>query len=398
MSILNFSHFKNLSEEQKAELQRLLTKLNGLVKSCKSNVVDLENNLLAILRNSLKELSKTENIDPKKIEELFNETIKGSLDALKEALEKAYQEQLKTKDIFLFDGVVVEKCLNVLEKVLKFQKKLDEIYPGASKKIIKSLENILVGIIATQIPPLATVIQISGILEKVNNLIDHEKLLPKVTKWHNDIEKMRKEIKADKNLENICERAEKVAEISEISKEPIKKIIEIEKNPKNKDSINTVLQVAKEIPKNAKEVEEKISKIKSDVEKAIPKDIKIDKLNSVKNTIERSLNGAKAELLKAANPETSFADKITSLYNAAKEVTKIASDVKKIVETVPGGKQVIDAVDLAVKSSLKVILPSSVAAVAKLVPEVANLVGIGKAVVTLLNKTQDLSKTQQRAK
>ncbi|KJV79302.1 hypothetical protein RMAECT_0900 [Rickettsia rhipicephali str. Ect] len=32
-------------------------------------------------------------------------------------------------------------------------------------------------------------IQTSGILEKVNNLIESEKLLPKITKLHNDIER-----------------------------------------------------------------------------------------------------------------------------------------------------------------------------------------------------------------
>ncbi|WP_395477150.1 hypothetical protein [Rickettsia endosymbiont of Pantilius tunicatus] len=41
------------------------------------------------------------------------------------------------------------------------------------------------------------------------------------------------------------------------------------------------------------------------------------------------MNSTKTELLKAANPETSFADKITSLFKAAEAATKIARDVKK---------------------------------------------------------------------
>ncbi|AFC69420.1 hypothetical protein [Rickettsia amblyommatis] len=176
MSIIDFSSFNGLNTEQQEELQRLLIKLKGFTKSLKMNVKDLEDHLFYILQNSLNELSHTENIDIAKVEKLFNRTIHESITTLSvsEALEKAYQEQLKTKDIFLFDGIIVEKCLNVLEQILKFQQELDKLYPGASKKIIESLDNILVGVISTQIPMLGIFIQTSGILEKVNNLIDSE--------------------------------------------------------------------------------------------------------------------------------------------------------------------------------------------------------------------------------
>ncbi|WP_103897197.1 hypothetical protein [Rickettsia fournieri] len=165
MSIIDFSSFSELTKEQ----QRLLTTLKGFTESLKMNVKDLEDHLFYILQNSLNKLSHTENIDVAKIEKLFNRTIQESITTLSEALEKAYQEQLKTKDIFLFDRIIVEKCLNVLEHILKFQQELDKLYPGASKKIIESLDNILVGVISTQIPMLGIFIQTSGILEKVNN-------------------------------------------------------------------------------------------------------------------------------------------------------------------------------------------------------------------------------------
>jgi|GEM_PF-3646763 len=392
MAIIDFSRFRGLNKEQQDELQRLLTKLHSFTKSLKINIIDLEDHLFNILRNSLKELSQTENINVEKVEELFNKTIKTSLNALSEALEKAYQEQLKTKDIFLFDGVIVEKCLNVLEQVLKFQQELEKLYPGASKKIIESLENILVGVISTQMPILGIFIKTSGILEKVNNLIDPEKLLPKVTKLHNDIKEMRQEIKGNKNLGNIYNKAEQIAEISEISKEPPRKIIEIaNKNPNNKASLENVVEAAKSIPKSKEEVEEKISELKSNIENAIPK----DKLESVKNIISSNLNETKTELLKVLNPEASFAEKITSLCKAAEKATKIASDVKKIVGTIPGSKELGNVISLAIKTNL---LPPPVLAVAKLAPEVANLVKVGKAVVAILSKAQNLTQQQERAK
>ncbi|MEY4464029.1 MAG: hypothetical protein RLZZ81_1000 [Pseudomonadota bacterium] len=396
MSIIDFSRFSGLNKEQQEELQRLLIKLNGFTKSLKINVKDLEDHLFNILKNSLNESSHTENIDVEKIEKLFNSTIQESLTTLSEALEKAYQEQLKTKDIFLFDGIIVEKCLNVLEQVLKFQQELDKLYPGASKKIIESLENILVGVISTQMPILGIFIQTSGILEKVNNLIDHEKLLPKVTKLHNDIKEMREEAKSNEKLESIYEKAKKVAAISEISKEPPRKIIEIaNKNPNNKASIENVVEAVKYIPKSKNAVEEKIAELKSNIESAIPKDINIDKLDSVKNTISSNLNETKTELLKVLNPEASFAEKITSLCKAAEKTAEIASDVKKIVGAIPGSKELGNVISLAIKTNL---LPPPVLAVAKLAPDIANLVNIGKAVVTMLSKTQNLTQQQGRAK
>lgn len=396
MSIIDFSSFSGLNKEQQEELQRILTKLHGFTKSLKTNVIDLENHLFYILRSSLKELSHTENIDVEKIEKLFNRTIQESLTTLSDALEKAYQEQLKTEDIFLFDGVIVEKCLNVLEQVLKFQQELEKLYPGASKKIIESLENILVGVISTQIPVLGLFIQMSGILEKVNNLIDPEKLLPKVTKWHNDIKEMRQKAKSNEQIESIYEKAKEVAEISEISKESPAKIIEVgNKSPNNKASLENVAKAAKFIPKSKEEVEEKIAKLKNNIESAIPKDINIDKLNSVKNTISGNLNEAKTELLKVLNPEASFAEKITSLCKAAEKTVEIASDVKKIVGTIPGSRELGNVISLAIKTNL---LPPQVLAVAKLAPDIANLVNIGKAVVTILSKTQNLTQQQGRAK
>ncbi|MFP3120554.1 hypothetical protein GCO76_03520 [Rickettsia sp. R2] len=154
--------------------------------------------------------------------------------------------------------------------------------------------------------------------------------MPKITKLHNDIKEIREKAKSHEKLENIYEKAKKVATISEISKEPTRKIIEIaNKNPNNQASLENVVKAAQAIPKSKDEVEEKITELKSNIESAIPQDINIDKLNSVKNTISGNLNEAKTELLKVLNPEASCSEKIESLCQAAEKATKIASDIKK---------------------------------------------------------------------
>ncbi|AAL02843.1 hypothetical protein [Rickettsia conorii] len=157
-----------------------------------------------------------------------------------------------------------------------------------------------------------------------------KKLLPKITKLHNDIKEIREEATSHEKLENIYEKAKKVATISEISKEPTRKIIEIaNKNPNNQASLENIVKATKAIPKSKDEVEEKITELKSNIESAIPQDTNIDKLNSVKNTIAGNLNEAKTELLKVLHPEASCSEKIESLCKAAEKATKIASNIKK---------------------------------------------------------------------
>lgn len=75
---------------------------------------------------------------------------------------------------------------------------------------------------------------------------------------HNDIKGIREEAKSNDQIENLYEKAKKVATISEISKESPRKIIEIaNKNPNNRASLENVAKAAKAIPKSKDEVEEK---------------------------------------------------------------------------------------------------------------------------------------------
>ncbi len=98
-TLIDFSQFVGLSKEQETELLNLLKRLNSFPGSLKTNIKDLEANILSILKSSLKELAQTKNLDLEKIEKLFNKTVKTSLSELSKALDKTYQDQLKTKDI-----------------------------------------------------------------------------------------------------------------------------------------------------------------------------------------------------------------------------------------------------------------------------------------------------------
>ncbi|WP_410956169.1 hypothetical protein [Rickettsia koreansis] len=68
---------------------------------------------------------------------------------------------------------------------------------------------------------------------------------------------------------------------------------------------------------------------------------------------------------------------------------------KKIVRVIPGSQALGNVISLTIKTNL---LPPPVLAIAKLTPDIANLVNIGQAVVTILSKTHNLTQQQGRAK
>ncbi|MFY9589395.1 hypothetical protein [Rickettsia endosymbiont of Halotydeus destructor] len=401
-SFISLTQLTNLTEEQKVQLQKLSTKAYNVTKAFGLNLKDLQKKLQDILRASLLELSKTEEINPETIEALFNNTIGKAQDALLETIENTYQEQLKTTDIFLFDGAVAEKILDVLQKILEFEKKLDEMYPGTSKKIIESLETLLIGVISTQSPLVGIFIKMSGVFDKINNVIDHKNLLPKIKEWRGQIQAIQTKLAEDKKLGPIYEKAEKTAEIAEeievaphkvanlnLGKDSLEKVnSEVKNSTQNKDSLKKVIEVAATLPTSTKEVEEKISKMKTDLEEIIPANINSDKLLAVKKTISDTLTKTKEELLKVVNPQTSFAEKISACCNAAANVKEIGEKLKTTLETSPSGKTLVATVENTIKKSMEAILPKGISNFKDLAPAIKNIVGITQTILAVISKIQ----------
>ncbi|WP_341790474.1 hypothetical protein [Rickettsia endosymbiont of Polydrusus tereticollis] len=297
VSFINLAQFATLTDEQKAELQKLSDRANNVAKATVVNLKDFRKKMRDILRNSLVEFSETEKLD---IEKLFDDTIGKAQDALLETIENTYQGQLKTTDIFLFDGVVAEKILSVLKKILEFEEALDKMYPGTSKAIIESLETLLIGAISTQLPLVGALIKMSGIFDKINDVIGHENLLPKVKKWHKDIQTMQEKIANNEKLGGVYQKAEQTAEVAEkaevaphkvaalnLNKDSLKEASKKVFNDQEKKSVNKIVEASESMPKSKKEVEKTISDIKNDLEKIIPADIDKDKLMSAKKLFQR---------------------------------------------------------------------------------------------------------------
>jgi len=69
--------------------------------------------------------------------------------------------------------------------------------------------------------------------------------------------------------------------------------------------------------------------------------------------------------------------------------------VKKIAGIIPGGQKLESIISRIITTNL---IPQPILAIAKLAPEVAELVKVGKAIVTVLSKSQNLNQTQGRSK
>ncbi|WP_341793541.1 MULTISPECIES: hypothetical protein [unclassified Rickettsia] len=406
VSFINLAQFAALTDKQKVELQKLSDRANNVAKATAVNLKEFRKKMHDILRNSLVEFSETEKID---IEKLFDDTIGKAQDALLETIENTYQGQLKTTDIFLFDGVVAEKILSVLKKILEFEEALDKMYPGASKAIIESLETLLIGVISTQLPLVGTLIKMSGIFDKINNVIDHENLLPKVKKWHKDIQTMQEKIANNEKLGGVYQKAEQTAEVAEkaevaphkvatlnLNKDSLKETSKKVFNDQEKKSINKVVEASESMPKSKKEVEKTISDIKNDLEKIIPADIDKDKLMSAKKIISENLTKATVELAKVVNPQTSFAEKVAACCEAANNIKEIAGEITKIAERVPGGKELVSAINSTVKRGVETILPKKIVALKELAPVIASIAGIGKAIIIKISKAEIPSQSRRK--
>lgn len=404
VSFINLAQFATLTDEQKAELQKLSDRANNVVKATAVNLKDFRKKMRDILRNSLVEFSETEKLD---IEKLFDDTIGKAQGALLETIENTYQGQLKTTDIFLFDGIVAEKILSVLKKILEFEEALDKMYPGASKAIIESLETLLIGAISTQLPLVGALIKMSGIFDKINNVIDHENLLPKVKKWHKDIQIMQEKIANNEKLGGVYQKAEQTAEVAEkaevaphkiaalnLNKDSLKEASKKVFNDQEKKSVNKVVEASESMPKSKKEVEKTISDIKNDLEKIIPADIDKDKLTSAKKIISENLTKATVELAKVVNPQTSFAEKVAACCEAANNIKEIAGEMTKIAERVPGGKRLVSAINSTVKRGVETILLKEIVALKELAPVIMSMLGIGKAIITKLSRAETPSQSR----
>lgn len=306
----------------------------------------------------------------REIAESFRETVGNSLDELEKYIDE--QQQVK-EEILFFEDAFIELIIKVLESILEFQNKLDNLYPGASKDIVDYLGNLLVGIIAVQMPVAGLILKGSGLLDSVKSFLSTENLTKTVENWQEKLEIVREkrtEIEKSTNLKEKYSKATQIVEITEIAGVPpvavaelgldidsLKKINKlVVQDPKEKKSFKKLIDLSEEIPHTKDDTMGGVDLLRKGMTKIlgnIPNQGK-----DLKKSIETELSHIKENLIAALDPNKSILEKLGYCQKAAKNILIIESKIQETVKLIPDREKITTSFANLVKDKTKNILPA----------------------------------------
>ncbi|BFD46571.1 MAG: hypothetical protein DMENIID0002_12170 [Rickettsia endosymbiont of Sergentomyia squamirostris] len=344
----------------------------------------------------------------REIAESFRETVGNSLDELEKYIDE--QQQVK-EEILFFEDAFIELIIKVLESILEFQNRLDNLYPGASKDIVDYLGNLLVGIIAVQMPVVGLILKGSGLLESVKSFLSTENLTKTVENWQEKLEIVREkraEIEKSTNLKEKYSKATQIVEIAEIAGvspvavaelgldiDSLKKINKlVVQDTKEKKSFKKLIDLSEEIPHTKDGIMGGVDLLRKGMTKIlgnIPNQGK-----DLKKLIETELSHIKENLIAALDPNKSILEKLGYCQKAAKNILIIESKIQETVKLIPDREKITTSFANLVKDKTKNILPAyflknltSLRTPLKSLPE---LLRVGNAMKVVLENNS--SKTQ----
>jgi hypothetical protein len=306
----------------------------------------------------------------REIAESFRETVGNSLDELEKYIDE--QQQVK-EEILFFEDAFIELIIKVLESILEFQNKLDNLYPGASKDIVDYLGNLLVGIIAVQMPVAGLILKGSGLLDSVKSFLSTENLTKTVENWQEKLEIVREkrtEIEKSTNLKEKYSKATQIVEITEIAGvspvavaelgldiDSLKKINKlVVQDPKEKKSFKKLIDLSEEIPHTKDDTMGGVDLLRKGMTKIlgnIPNQGK-----DLKKSIETELSHIKENLIAALDPNKSILEKLGYCQKAAKNILIIESKIQETVKLIPDREKITTSFANLVKDKTKNILPA----------------------------------------
>ncbi len=344
----------------------------------------------------------------REIAESFRETVGNSLDELEKYIDE--QQQVK-EEILFFEDAFIELIIKVLESILEFQNRLDNLYPGASKDIVDYLGNLLVGIIAVQMPVVGLILKGSGLLESVKSFLSTENLTKTVENWQEKLEIVREkraEIEKSTNLKEKYSKATQIVEIAEIAGvspvavaelgldiDSLKKVNKlVVQDPKEKKSFKKLIDLSEEIPHTKDGIMRGVDLLRKGMAKILGNITNQGK--DLKKLIETELSHIKENLIAALDPNKSILEKLGYCQKAAKNILIIESKIQETVKLIPDTEKITKSFINLVKDKTKNILPAyflknltSLSTPLKSLPE---LLQIGNAMKVVLENNS--SKTQ----
>lgn len=344
----------------------------------------------------------------REIAESFRETVGNSLDELEKYIDE--QQQVK-EEILFFEDAFIELIIKVLESILEFQNRLDNLYPGASKDIVNYLGNLLVGIIAVQMPVVGLILKGSGLLDSVKSFLSTENLTKTVDNWQEKLEIVREkraEIEKSTNLKEKYSKATQIVEIAEIAGvspvavaelgldiDSLKKINKlVVQDTKEKKSFKKLIDLSEEIPHTKDGIMGGVDLLRKGMTKIlgnIPNQGK-----DLKKLIETELSHIKENLIAALDPNKSILEKLGYCQKAAKNILIIESKIQETVKLIPDRDKITTSFANLIKNKTKNILPAyflkNLTSLRTLLESLPELLRVGNAMKVVLENSS--SKTQ----
>lgn len=252
------------------EISELEASAKDMLGSYASTLTKFSLTGLEMLNSGLKDLDLSDK-DKDIVNSIFKQTVLVGVNVASKKL----LEPLTESKGFLYNKILSEQTVEVLESVLKFKKSIDEYYPGLSDKIISAAITAITALASAYAPPVGLALKTTGILTKAAEYIKTDNLEKTVKKMQADLDK----ISETKQLAEAQELGTKLSELSEtlgVSAESLQKsginldnieevTVEVTKHREAADFLIEVCKYTeKQVPNSTKEVEELFANIKQE--------------------------------------------------------------------------------------------------------------------------------------
>ena len=289
---------------------------------------------LEMLNSGLKDLDLSDK-DKDIVNSIFKQTVLVGVNVASKKL----LEPLAESKGFLYNKILSEQIVEILESVLEFKKSIDKIYPGLSDKIISASIMAITALASAYAPPVGLALKTTGILSKAAEYIKIDNLEKTVEKMQTDLGKVRE----TKQLAEAQELGTKLSELSEtlgVSAESLQKsginldnIEEVkEEVTKHQEAADFLVEVCKytekQVPNSAKEVEELFEKIKQEAVKDMQsKGASAELIADFEKTYKESSMHAEVEIESSLTKSAKAFDKVVALQKSAEIMEKSQKNI-----------------------------------------------------------------------
>lgn len=239
----------------------------------------------------------------------------------------------------LYNLILSDTIINILESIQTFKAKLDEILPVSTDKIIAFAAPAIAGVVGAIAPGIAVVMQTYGIVNKVANFLEKDNLNTTIEKMREDLAK----VKEDKRLDFVNKAIDLINETGLSGQtlasmgfdvKMLKSVVkEVQEKPEVKDFLIDVGAFANKIlPENEKDIDKKLEAIK----KTMLETLEIEKLpkelqTGVIKQIDKDFAEAKKQMKPSMETNIGFFDKVKAQNKTADILLKCSKEVGKLV-------------------------------------------------------------------